>query len=132
VLLIHDQVNAPSGTLGPLAVALSASVQAFTDKGGVVVVVTGGVLATEMHLLVSGLGIANVTGFSAKSGERLYLQAPGDGLAVGVVSPYLGIQNSCAMTTADTPTGANVFVVTDTDPAMSLGSPIAIHNVIPP
>jgi len=132
VLLVYDQPTATAGELGTTGSSWNAVAQQFAKDGGTVVVLAGQGGVGEVGQLISGLGILNVSGLIDRVAERLYVQAPGDALGINVVSPFLGINDSCAFSTADSATGARVFVVTDANPNDGVGAPVVVHVIVQP
>ena len=77
-------------------------------------------------------GLADVGTESGYTGSLAHIQASGDVIGFGVVSPFLTLNNSCTFTTGETPSSDTVFVVTDTDPSSGLGAPIVLHKIVTP
>jgi hypothetical protein len=128
VLLVPDQPNAQGDVdLGALGGSWANALSAFTQAGGIVVVLDGGTGAGQMPALVTGTGLLAVTAQAPlPSGTPIDVWAPGDAVGVGVVSPYAAGTNSVTVTTEAN--GGNVtYVVTmPTDAALS---PVVVHKV---
>lgn len=132
VLLVYDQSGAPTGELANLGSNWASAVQSFAVDGGAVVVSTGGGDTSEMDDFLTNLGLLSVTDLPDYTGSRYYVQSPGDAVGVNMVSPFLGINSSCTMTTTDSQTGTLVFVVSDTTPSDGIGNPSVVHGIVVP
>jgi hypothetical protein len=132
VLVVFDQQTAPPGALQSVGSDWFDAAQTFAEDGGIVVILASDQGTAEMAQLVAALGILDVTGLTNREAQRFYVRAPGDALAINVVSPFLGIQRSCTFQTSQGSTGDRVFVVTDTSPSIGVGAPAVIHRVVQP
>lgn len=132
VLIVYDQPNAPAGRMAERALAWAPTIQTFADLGGIVVVLTGGGGVAEMDEFVDGIGIASVSGTTNYDGSSYEVVAPGDALAIGVVSPFLAVPSSCVFSGAPVQDGELIYVTEGADPGPGLGDPGAIHRIIVP
>jgi hypothetical protein len=125
VLLVHDQANAPAGTLGVIGTSWASDgrVAAFLHEGGVVVVLTGGGGTGEMADLTTNAGLLDVTSEISVSGSLTVL-APADAVGTGVVSPYVPKPSTVALDTEAN--GGNVVWVVAKN-----GAPVVVHKVVP-
>jgi hypothetical protein len=130
VFLVYDQEEASSGELAAIADSWRTTVDTFTALGGVVVVLTGGAGTSEMHEMISGLGIFSASGTSNHAG-RYYVQSPGDAIGINVVSPFRSAVTGCTFTTAELPSAELVFVVTGSS-AANTTNPAAVHRTLSP
>lgn len=128
VFLVYDQTAAPAGALGAAGTAWNASLAAFVQKGGVVVVASGGGGTGEMGALISNAGLLGVSGQSNVTGQVLVNLAPSDAVGLNVLSPFLALNRTCSFSTSDLPGPKITFVVSgvsDAGPA----SPVVVHRV---
>jgi hypothetical protein len=132
VLIIYDQQNAPAGRMASRAAAWSPTIQAFAELGGIVVVLTGGGGISEMDELVDGIGLASVTGTTNYNGNNYAVIAPGDALAIGVVSPYLAVATSCVFSGAQASDSELIYVTEGATPGPGVGDPGAMHRIVVP
>ncbi len=132
VLIVYDQQNAPAGRMASRAAAWAPTIQTFTDLGGIVVVLTGGAGTNEMHEFVAGIGLASVTGTTNYDGDDYAVVAPGDALAIGVVSPFRAVPTSCVFTGGPAEDGELIYVTEGADPGPGLGEPGVIHRIVVP
>jgi hypothetical protein len=125
VLMVHDQMNAPSGTLGAIGSTWESdgNVAAFLHAGGVVVVLTGGTGTAEMPALSTNADLLSIQAESILSGSLTVL-APADAVGSGVVGPYVPKPSTVSLTT-EANGGDVVWVVGQS------GSPIVVHKVMP-
>ena len=125
VLLVHDQREAPSGTLGTIGSSWESDghVAEFLHSGGVVVVLTGGGGVGEMPALVSNAGLLSVTSETSITGALTVL-APADAVGSGVVSPYIPKPSTVTLDTEAN--GGDVVWVVGQD-----GAPVVVHKVMP-
>ncbi len=131
VLLVYDQANAAPGTLGPLGASWAPTLSTFLGAGGVVVVLDGaeGQSSTggEMPLFETSAGLLNVSAHTRiPPGTPVDVVAPGDAVAVGVLSPY-GVTKDSVHYTAEPPSSVVTYVVVE--PVS--GEPVVVHKVVP-
>ncbi|MDP9035906.1 MAG: hypothetical protein M3O50_13985 [Myxococcota bacterium] len=129
VLLVHDQPNAPTGALAMLGASWASTLLPFAASGGVVVVLDGGTVVSEMPDFVTATGLLTVTAHaSITTGTQLFVTTPADVVGVGVVSPYAAGRHSVSFT-AEPGTGNTVYVVgLPTDGGAD--APVVIHKAI--
>lgn len=132
VLIVYDQQNAPAGRMASRAAAWAPAIETFTELGGIVIVLTGGDGTNEMNEFIDGIGIASVTGTTNYDGSRYSVVAPGDALAIGVVSPFLAVPTSCVFDGAPMADGELVYVTEGADPGPGQGDPGVIHRIVVP
>jgi hypothetical protein len=125
VLLVHDQLNAPSGTLGAIGSTWESdgNIATFLHAGGVVVVLTGGTGTAEMPALTTNAQLLSIQAESVISGS-LDVLAPADAIGLGVVSPYIPKPSTVSLTT-EADGGDVVWVVGQS------GAPVVVHKVMP-
>jgi len=125
VLFVHDQKNAPSGTLATIGTgwSMDGNVATFLHAGGVVVVLTGGTGTGEMPSLATNASLLAVDSQTTITGSLTVL-APADAVGSGVVSPYLPKANVVSMST-EANGGDVVWVVGQS------GTPVVVHKVMP-
>jgi hypothetical protein len=128
VLLVADQSKAAASVdLGALGASWAPALAAFTQAGGIVVILDGGTGAAQMPALTSATGLLGVTGQAPlANGTPIHVWAPGDAVGVGVVSPYAAGANSVTVTTE--PNGGNVSYVVGL-PTDAAQSPVVVHKV---
>jgi hypothetical protein len=125
VLVVQDQMNAPSGTLAQIgsAWATDGHIATFLHAGGVVVVLSGGTGIGEMPALATNASLLTVNSQTAITGS-LEVLAPADAIGAGVVSPYAPKANTVSFDT-EANGGDVVWVVAQN------GAPVVIHKVMP-
>jgi hypothetical protein len=127
VLLIHDQPNAPSGTLASLGATWAASLTAFAQAGGVIVILDGGTGVDEMPGFVSATGLLVVGSDTLLSdGTALEVDSNTDVVGIGVLSPYAAESHSVTVDTE--PNGGSVVWVVDVPNPESSPSPVVVHK----
>jgi hypothetical protein len=129
LLLVYDQANATSGTLGMLGTAWAPTLATFLSAGGVVISLDGAAGTTqEMPQFESNGGLLQVTSHtSIAAGTPVTVVAPGDAVAVGVLSPY-GVNANSAYYATSEANGGNVAYVVE-EPVS--GEPVIVHKVVP-
>jgi len=132
VLMIYDQQNAPAGQMAARATAWGPTVDAFAALGGVVVVLTGGGGTSEVHELIEGLGIVASTGTLNNTNNNYLVSAPGDALAIGVVSPFLAVNRSCVFAGTPASDSETVYVIQGATAGPTSGLPGAVHRIVAP
>lgn len=132
VLIICDQQNAPAGQMAARATAWSPAIDTFTELGGVVVVLTGGGGTSEVHELIEGLGIVNSSGTLNNTDNNYVVSAPGDALAIGLVSPFLAVDRSCVFDGTPPSDSETVYVLEGSTPGPANGLPGAVHRIVAP
>lgn len=132
VLIIYDQENAPAGRMESRATAWAPAIQTFAELGGIVIVLTGGDGISEMDEFIAGIGIAGVSGTTSHDGNNYSVVAPGDALAIGVVSPFLAVPSSCVFNGAPAQDGELIYVTEGADPGPGVGDPGVIHRIVVP
>lgn len=132
VLIVYDQQNAPAGRMEDRAVAWAPTIQTFADLGGIVVVLTGGAGTSEMDEFIDGISIASVSGTTNYNGKSYAVVAPGDALAIGVVSPFLAVPTSCVFTGAPAQDGELIYVTEGASSGQGQGDPGVIHRIVVP
>ncbi len=131
VLLVPDQDAAPDATtLSDLGSVMAGTLDGFARAGGTIVVLSG-VTGAMTGFFTSG-GLLDTSAQSDVTGSQIYNRSPGNVIGVGVVSPFRALQDTCVFETTVTEDGSTFFVVTDTDPASSLGlgRPVVVHRVV--
>ncbi len=129
VLLVYDQADAGAGVLGPLGGSWATTLATFLKAGGDVVTLDGAAgPVAEMPAFETNAGLLAVTSHtSLAAGTPVTVVAPGDAIAVGVLSPYGVTKDSSHFLTTE-PNGGNVaYVVTDQLPTQ----PVVVHKIIP-
>jgi hypothetical protein len=127
VVFIHDQVLAPGGHGVAFASAASASLAAFGQDGGIVVVLATS--TSEMPSLLSESGLLDTAGFVPLTGASIVKNAPTDSLALTVPSPFFAPMETVAIVTTEPASPTLSFVFTDDSAA---ANPVAIHKAIVP
>jgi hypothetical protein len=130
VLLVYEQVGANAGTLGGIGTSWQSAAAAFAGDGGVVVVLTG-TAGVAMSALIDNLGIFSAQSAVGHTGKRYTVASPGDALSVSVVSPFLGVSQSCTFSHTDTASGSLVFVTVGAE-APGTDEPGVVHRIVPP
>jgi hypothetical protein len=82
--------------------------------------------------LIDAIGLFASTGTPDHVGSRYYVQAPGDAVGVNVVSPFVGVSQSCIFNIDDPESRDLVYVVTDTNPNSGVGDPGVVHRIVSP
>ena len=125
VLVVHDQMNAPSGTLAQIgsAWATDGHIASFLHAGGVVVVLSGGTKTGEMPALATNANLLTVNSQTNITGALTVL-APADAIGAGVVSPYIPKPSTVTFDT-EANGGDVVWVVGQN------GAPVVVHKVMP-
>lgn len=125
VLLVHDQMNAPSGTLAQIGStwASDGKVSTFLHAGGVVIVLTGGSGTAEMPALATNANLLTINSQSTITGSLTVL-APADAVGSGVINPYVPKANTVSLDT-EANGGNIVWVVAQS------GIPVVVHEVVP-
>ena len=127
VLLVPDQVAAPSGALASLGASWASTLATFTQAGGIVVVLEGGRGVGEMPAFSTGTGLLGVSAqASITTGMPLDVVAPADAVGSGVVSPY-GAGNSSVSVMTE-PNGGNVVYVVEEPVDGSPALPVVVHK----
>jgi hypothetical protein len=130
VLLVNDQPNAPPATLGALGTSFAATVAAFTQAGGVVIVTDGGT-SGQMVDLVKNAGLIDLAGeTNVPFSTSLAVSAPADAIGLGVLSPYAAGQKTVHFASNEPSSGQVSWVVVDPTPDAGL-APVVIHKVVP-
>jgi hypothetical protein len=133
VLVIYDQVSAPSGTLATIGSGWSTAITNFTHVGGIVIALDGqGGSFPQMPALIANASILNVTGdTSVAQGTALDVVAPADAVGIGVVTPYGAGKHSVFFACSEADVPPVTYVVED--PAGDAGptQPVVIHKVAP-
>jgi hypothetical protein len=129
VLLVADQAAAAPGVLATLGASWMTALAAFTQAGGVVVILDGGTGVKEMPQFVTATGLLSV---SAQASVPLFTQvnviAPTDAIAVGVGNRYAAGNYSVSFTT-EPAAGNVVYVVAAPSEDGATGSPMVVHKV---
>jgi hypothetical protein len=129
VLLVPDQVNAPTGALAVLGASWASTLASFTQVGGVVVVLDGATGVGEMPAFSTATGLLGVSAHaSIAAGTPLDLLAPADVVGAGVVSPYAANNSSASITTE--PNGGSVIYVVQLPADAGTGAPVVVHKVL--
>lgn len=128
VFLVYDQTSAPAGALGSAGSAWNATLSSFVQKGGVVVVASGGGGTGEMGALIQNAGLLSVSGQANVTGQVLFNQAPWDAVGLNVLSPFLAQNRTCSFTTSAQPGPGITFVVSGAADAGS-APPVVVHRV---
>lgn len=125
VLIVHDQKNAPTGTLATIGSSWGSSgtLATFLHAGGVIVVLTGGQGTAEMPSLASNASLLTVNAQTSTTGA-LSVLAPADAIGAGVIGPYIPKANTVTLDT-ETNGGDVVWVIGQS------GSPVVVHKVMP-
>ncbi len=125
VLLVHDQMKAPSGTLAQIGStwATDGNVAAFLHAGGVVIVLTGGTGTAEMPALATNANLLATNAQTVITGS-LDVLAPADAIGSGVISPYVPKPSTVSLDTESN--GGNVVWVVAQN-----GAPVVVHKVVP-
>jgi len=129
VLLIHDQSNAPAGTLGALGSAWQPVVSQFVKNGGTVVVLdAAGGTTQEMPALLGGLQLLSVTSQAPLGAASQVLNiAEADSVGSGVASPYRAATQSARFAIGIGPATADLtYVLVDVDTQ----APVVVHKII--
>ncbi len=132
VLLVYDQVAAPSGTLAPMGASWHATLTTFTHLGGVFITLDGdttvdGGAGGEMPLFETATGQLIVASHSAMPiGALMTVTAPSDAVGTTVVSPYAARKNSAHFIT-EANGGGVVYVAVD----QASTEPVVVHKIAP-
>ena len=132
VFLVYDQALAPSGALATAGAELAATLDTFTAPGGVAVVLSGATGVAEMPEFASSANLVSAIGELDYTDELAYVQASGDVVGFGLLTPFLTLPSSCTVQTSDAASSNFVFVVTDTAPADGVGNPVVVHRIVTP
>lgn len=129
VLLVHDQAAAVDGELDALGASWRSTLDGFTHKGGVVIVLDGRAgSAAQMHRFATSAGLLQVTSHAGLAdGSSLTVEAPGDVVGVGVLSPYGAGSHSATFKVGGPPDSAGVVVVRETSGAKDA---VVVHRVV--
>ncbi|MBN1608505.1 MAG: hypothetical protein JW940_17870 [Polyangiaceae bacterium] len=131
VLIVHDQPDAPEGTLSSIGSAWAETLDSFTRAGGTVLVLSSTDGVDEMYELITDAGLSEIDGARSVTGTRLANAAPGDAIGNGVLNRFLALPETCAFDTPLVADAANIIVVT-TDPNQEPIDPVVIHRVVSP
>lgn len=133
VLVLHDQANAPPGTLAGVGASFAATIATFTNDGGVVLVTDGGSGgAPQMSAFVKSAGLFDIDAENAISfGKSLAVIAPADVVGLGVLSPYAAGTRSVRFDCNDPNAGFVSYVVVDANVDGGPPRPVVIHRVVP-
>jgi hypothetical protein len=125
VLLVHDQKNAPAGTLASIGTTWGSDghVASFLQAGGVVIVLTGGSGTAQMPALATNAQLLSIASQSSITGS-LSVLAPADAIGSGVVSPYIPKPSTVTLDTEQS--GGNVVWVVAQN-----GAPVVVHKIMP-
>lgn len=125
VLLVHDQKNAPDGTLATIGTSWQSDgkIATFLHAGGVVIVLSGGAGTAEMPDLATNAQLLSVNSQTAITGS-LQVLAPADAIGSGVVSPYVPKPSTVSLDTEAN--GGNVVWVVAQN-----GAPVVVHKIMP-
>jgi hypothetical protein len=127
VVLIHDQPGAAPGALAILGSTWAESLAAFTQAGGVVVVLDGGTGTDEMPAFVTATGLLAVSSDTPVSvGTALDVSSTTDVVGNGVLSPYAAQAHTVAVDTD--PPGASVVWVVEVPNPESSPIPVVVHK----
>jgi len=133
VLVIYDQVNAPSGTLASIGSGWVTSIKNFTHVGGIVIALDGqGGMSPQMPALIQSADILDVTADTAiAQSTPLDVVAPSDAVGIGVVSPYGAGKHSVFFACSEPDMYPVTYVVED--PANDAGpaQPVVVHKIAP-
>ncbi len=133
VLVIYDQVSAPTSTLATIGAGWSTAITNFTHVGGIVIALDGaGGTFPQMPALIQAASILDVTGDTViAASSPLDVVAPADGVGLGVVSPYGSGKHSVFFACSEPNTPPVTYVVED--PAGDAGptQPVVVHKVAP-
>jgi hypothetical protein len=128
VLVVEDQLTAPAGALATLGASWAATLTTFTQAGGIVVVLDGGMGQGQMPQLSTATTLLSVTAHSPIAiGTPLDDVAPGDVVGVGVISPYGAGRNSVWITSEAS--GGNVTYVVVLPSDAGAPPPVVVHKV---
>jgi hypothetical protein len=129
VLLVADQVSASPGTLAALGASWMSELGAFTQAGGVVVILDGETGVGEMPELVTATGLLDVSAQTPVPAlTQVTVVGLTDALALGVGVRYAAGANSASFSTE--PAGGDVvYVVAAPSGDGAPGAPVVIHKV---
>ena len=122
VLFVHSLDSAPHGQLAAVGAAWSASMGAFTKKGGVVVILAtpGGV--GEMADFLSASSCLDVSSVEDASTSALAVPGISDPIGAGLPPTLLPINGASSFITSDAQSPSLSFVVT------TKTAPVVIHR----
>ena len=125
VLMVHDQKNAPDGTLATIGTSwqTDGKIASFLHAGGVVIVMSGGTGTAQMPDLATNAQLLSVNSQSVITGS-LQVLAPADAIGSGVVSPYVPKPSTVSLDTEAN--GGNVVWVVAQN-----GAPVVVHKIMP-
>jgi hypothetical protein len=132
VLLVYDQVAAPSGTLAPIGAGWRTTLTTFTHLGGVFITLDGDTMGDggaggEMPLFETATGQLIVASHTAMPvGTLMTVIAPADTVGNSVVSPYAARKNSAHFST-EANGGAVVYVAIE----QASTQPVVVHKIAP-
>ncbi|MBW2264452.1 MAG: hypothetical protein JRG91_21005, partial [Deltaproteobacteria bacterium] len=116
VLLVYEQESGNTTLMQTVGTAWSATLDAFVNAGGVVIVADYSGGSWE---IMNSSGLMTITSATMiGSGSSLTLAAPGDAVASGVSNPYTATNGTITYTTSDT------VVVSQTSAAV----PVVVHK----
>ncbi len=128
VLVVEDQLTAPAGAMATLGASWATTLTTFTQAGGIVVVLDGGMGRGEMPQFSTATTLLSVTAHSPIAvGTPLDDVAPGDVVGVGVISPYGAGRNSVSITTEAN--GGSVIYVVVLPSDAGAPPPVVVHKV---
>ena len=126
VLVVHDQMNAPSGTLAQIGSRVGdrrTLSHRFFTRAPLAVVLSGGTKTGEMPALATNVNLITVNSQTNITGALTVL-APADAIGAGVVSPYIPKPSTVTFDT-EANGGDVVWVVGQN------GAPVVVHKVMP-
>jgi len=132
VLLVYDQPSAPAGALATVGTAWNATVDSYARAGGSIVVLSSGMGRAEMDQLMTNAGLLPVTAETNITFSQLHNRAPADAIGVNVITPFLGLRETCTFTTSAAQSSSTVFVITDSAPEAGIGDPVVVHRIQAP
>ncbi|HKQ68910.1 MAG TPA: hypothetical protein VJT73_06215 [Polyangiaceae bacterium] len=124
VLLVYDQSSAPTDQMATTGTLWNGAVDSFAKGGGVVVALDGGSPGKMIDFLTNS-GLLAVTDEVDVVGTQLKVDAPTDGVGVGLPNVFIGKKSSIAFVTTQVPDNRHVFVVKDNAGVL----PVVVHSV---
>lgn len=128
VVLVYDQLAAPTGTMATLGASWQTALTSFTHVGGVVIILDGDTGPNpEMDQFATATGLLSVTSHtSIPTGDQLEIASPTDAVALGVITPY-AMRPATARFTSEAQGGPVSWVARH----VASGDPTVIHKIAP-
>jgi hypothetical protein len=128
-VVIWDQPNAPSGTLGILGTSWAAALTEFTQGGGVVIVIDTATGVAQMPALETNAALLAVTGHAVVANDTPATAVlDGENLVHGMFNVYVAETNSAWFSTSEPASATTVFATYVTGQPTHL---LAVQKIVP-